>query len=405
MHIGVLSDPGNFHTQKWASALQREGAKVTIFSFSDFVFDKVPCVQVLPSWTVGGKITYPSFLYSGENLRAALSKHKVDLVNPINITPYGVWAARSGFRHIVSIAMGADILEYPPQKELSGIPVSRTWASNQTTRPGAVKKIVHGLKWRVFRQEVQKALDASELITGDNQQLIYAMRDWFGVSEKKLKLNRWGVEPEMFTICETKKAEIRKKYKIRDWQKVILSPRGMKPVYQGDIILESFERLLRRGVRDAQFIMLSAGYDIPPEVDKKAKLLDSQFENFHYERGILPREEVSALWSVVDVFVNAPIYDGYSNALGEGRYAGAIPVVNDIPAHREFLQHDKNSRILKTFTPQHLADEILELIPRVEELKTKFAPVNRKWIEQHAMLDRNIRIFLRDCEKVLKQKR
>lgn len=403
MHIAVLSDPANFHTQKWASALQAAGAKVTIFSFSDFVFEKVPCVQILPSWTLNGKITYASFLYSGDSLKSALTKHKIDLVNPINITPYGVWAARSGFRPMVSIAMGADILEYPPQKEMSAIPVSRTWASKQTAAPGPVRKIVHGLKWRVFRQQVKDTLDASALITGDNLQLVHAMRDWFGVEEKKLKLNRWGVEPELFAICESKKAEIRKKYKIRDWQRVILSPRGMKPVYQGDVILDSFEMLLRRGVRDAKLIMLSAGYDIPPEVDKKAKLLDSQFENFHYERGILPREEVSALWSVVDAFVNAPVYDGYSNALGEGRYAGAIPIVNDIPAHREFLQHDKNCVMVSPFTPQHLADEILAMIPQMEEMKTRFAPVNQKWITQHAMLNNNVRIFLRDCEKVLKR--
>ncbi|MEZ4828375.1 MAG: glycosyltransferase family 4 protein [Bacteroidia bacterium] len=404
MHIGVLSDPSNFHTQKWALALQRAGAKVTIFSFSDFAWDLVPCVRVRPSWTVGGNITYPSFLYSGENLRAALIKHKVDLVNPVNITPYGVWAARSGFRPMVSVAMGADILEYPPKKENSNIPVSRIWSSNQTMA-GPVRKVIHGVKWRVFRQEIKAALDASALITGDNIQLVNAMREWFGINKNKLRLNRWGVEPELFSCSETQKAELRKEYKIRDWQRVILSPRGMKPVYQGDVILDAFEMLLRRGVRDAKLIMLSAGYDVPPSVDKKAKLLDSQFENFHYQQGILPREAVSSLWSVVDAFVNAPVYDGYSNALGEGRYVGAVPVVNDIPAHREILRHNHNCLMVNPFTPQHLADQLLELIPQMDAVKARFAPTNRKWMEENSLLDKNVRIFIRDCEGVLKKKK
>lgn len=405
MHIAVLSDPANFHTQKWSTALVKAGAKVTIFSFSDYQFPEVPCVKIEPSYTLNGKITYPSYLYTTDRLKEALLEHGIDVINPVNVTPYAVWATRTGLGPVVSVAMGADILEYPPEKGMSDIPVSRTWESNQTGSAGPIRKMVHGIKWRVFRQQVKEALDKSDLITGDNRQLIKAMREWFEVPEKKLKLNRWGLEEDKFEICEADKAAIRKKYDIRDWQKVILSPRGMKPVYQGDLILESFEMLVRRGMRDGKLIMLSAGYEVPPAVDKKARELSAQFQNFHYEPGILPREEVLGLWSVVDAFVNTPVYDGYSNSLSEGRFAGAIPIVNNIPANRELIRNEVNGIVVDPFTPQHLADTILELLPEMDEKKARFAPVNRKWIQQHSILEKNIRIFLRDCEKVLKRYR
>ena len=405
MHIAVLSDPANFHTQKWATALQRVGARVTIFSFSDYQMDDVECVKIPPGFTLNGNITYASYLYSTDKLLKEVKARKVDLLNPLNITPFGVWATRTGFEPVVSVAMGADILEYPPTRKESNIPDSRIWSSNTTQSPGPIGKMVKDVKWRMFRNQVQEALHKSALITGDNIQLVQAIKNWFGIPEHKVKLNRWGIEEELFEVSETQKQALREKFNIRDWQKVVLSPRGMKPVYQGDLILESFEMLLRRGVRDINMIMLSAGYDVPPKVAQKANELNKQFPNFHYVSEQLPREEVIALWSLVDAFISAPVYDGYSNAVSEGRYAGAIPIVNPIPANLELIRHKVNGWVVDPFTPQHLADALLEMLPVMDEYKDRFAGTNRKWILKHSHLDTNINIFYKDCRKVLNQYR
>ena len=405
MHIAVLSEPANFHTQKWASALQRAGAKVTIFSFSDYQIEGLECVKIKPGFTVNGNITYASYLYSGDKLAEALKEHKVDLLNPLNITPFGVWATRCGFEPVVSIAMGADILEYPPQRKQSNIPESRIWESNQTKKSGPFGSAFKGFKWHVFRYHVKEALQKSALITGDNLQLVNAMENWFDIPTQKLKLNRWGIEEDLFKVCEDRRSELLKKFNIRDWQRTILSPRGMKPVYQGDLILESFEMLLRRGVRDINMIMLSAGYEVPADIQKKAKELDKQFPNFNYVDEQLPREEVLELWSVVDAFISAPVYDGYSNAVSEGRYAGAIPIVNPIPANLELIRHKVNGWVVDPFTPEHLADALLEILPDIDDYKKRFAPANRKWILKHSHLETNIKAFLKDCKKVLNQHR
>lgn len=404
MHIGILSDPANFHTKKWACALQKAGAKVTVFSFSQDWIQGVPCVSIEPKSTINGQLTYRSYLAGGPDLFEELVRHKIDLINPINVTPFSVWGMRSGFRPMVSIAMGADILEYPSRFSELEIDPERIWNSN-ATKMGLLSKVQYRFKWSVFRKYIKQALEASDLITGDNLELVYAVRNWFDIPDERVKLNRWGVEPATFTTDEAKRSALRKKYGVRDWQKVVLSPRGMKPVYQGDVILDAFERLVRRGVRDLKLIMLSAGYDIPPEVDAKAIALAEQFENFHYERSLLPRQEVIDLWSIVDSFVVAPVYDGYSNALAEGRYAGAIPIVNDISAHRELLAHQKNAWMVDPFTPEHLADGIIKVMEEYEHWQGEFAPLNRAWIEAHSLLDENITSFLADCESVLRSKK
>ncbi|MFK7972051.1 MAG: glycosyltransferase, partial [Bacteroidia bacterium] len=175
---------------------------------------------------------------------------------------------------------------------------------------------------------------------------------------------------------------------------VVLSPRGMKPIYQGELILEAYERLLNEG-RKEKFIMLSAGYAISKAAREHARNLSIRFPNFHYEAGVIPRERVLQLWSLVDAFISAPIYDGYSNALAEGRYAGAVPLVNAIPGNIEVVEHDTHGIIVDPFNANNLAVDLRHSLNNLDALKARFAPVNRSWIEANSMMDVNIQRFIK----------
>lgn len=391
MHIAVLCDPASFHTQKWAQGLQRNGAEVTVFSFSDVQVEGVRCVKIEP-W--GGKLTFAAFLRSGKRLRAALDAHKIDVLNPINITPYGILAARSGFRPIAAVSMGADILEYPPSR--SAAP-NVAWM--QTDPPGLLGRAANRLRHAWFRRLVKEGLDAASFVTGDNLVLVHAVRDWFGIAEDKLQLNRWGVEPPLFEVSEADKESLRAQFGIEPRQSVVLSPRGMKPIYQGELILEAFAQLLEEG-RSEKFIMLSAGYAISKAVSARAKDLSARFPNFHYEAGVIPRERVLQLWSLVDAFISAPVYDGYSNALAEGRYAGAVPLVNAIPGNIEVVKHEVHGLIVDPFNHVQLTVELRHCLDYLDEMKQRFAPVNKSWIEENSVMDVNMQRFLERCEDI-----
>ena len=403
LHIGVLSDPANFHTQKWTKALLTTGVKVSVFSFSDATIEGVNCVQVPASWTWKGRITYASYLFGGRRLRKVLEEHGVDVLNPVNVTPFGVWGRRSGFRPMAMVSMGADIFEFPPSRKQLDIPEERLWASRQAQKPGWFRSLLNRVKWKVFRREVKKALHASAFITGDNLELVHAVRDWFEVSAEKVELNRWGVEPDLFEVGKEKLASIRQKYQIKEGQKVVLSPRGLKPIYQGDIILEAFQKLLEEGEKDTVFIVFSAGYDIPEAVREKAAYLEETYPNFHVEWGMIPREEVYAIWPIVDLFVSAPVYDGYSNALGEGRYIGAIPVVNDIPATRELIEDGVNGWMVHPFTPERLHEVLLLLLQDIQTYRSRVSSLNRAWILENAYLAENIQRFYESCRNLKAQ--
>ncbi|MEM7040240.1 MAG: glycosyltransferase, partial [Bacteroidota bacterium] len=376
MHIALLSDPNNFHTQKWGKALVDAGAQVTVFSFDVDKRGTLPSVRVAPPYARGGRYSYLAYMKGGPRLAAALQKAKVDVVNALNVTPFGVWAQKSGFEPVVASALGADLFEYPPKGEGSPLLEARAWA-NVEGKTGWWARQKAALLRGFYRRRVHAALHSAALVTGDNQMLVDAARDWFGVAEEKLKLLRWGVEPELFEVDAARLAALRARFGLEEGTPVVLSPRGAKAIYQGDIILKAFEKRLRSGQEKANFIMFSAGYEIATAVLERAAQLEKEFSNFHFIKEVLPREDVYALWNLVDVFVSAPIYDGYSAAVAEGRYIGAVPVVNAIPGNLEVIEHQENGLICDPFDPDSLAQLLGQILVDLPKWKVQFQEKNR----------------------------
>ena len=401
MRIAVLSDPNNFHTQKWAKALQNAGAEVVVVSYESYSGSDLTSIQLRPPLGRNGKYSYLDYLRGGKVLRKALEAHKIDLVNPLNITPFGVWAMKAGVKPAIGCAFGADILEYPPTALHSQELNIRGWDAKETQSTSAAKWL-QKLKRQFYRKKVAESLNFMDLITGDNQYLVDCMRNWFSVSEEKLRLLRWGVEPELFVQSSEALDATRQRSGIQDGQIVILSPRGAKPLYQADIILEAFAQLLAQNHPNVQMIMLGAGYLVSEKVRQKAEKLMESYSNFHFVGEALPREALYALWNFVDIFISAPIYDGYSAALAEGRYIGAIPLVNDIPANRELINHGQNGWISSPFTATQLSLDLEYLLENRLALKPQFAVSNRKWIEENSLMHENAVRFLEACETLLR---
>lgn len=392
MHIGILNDPNNFHTRKWARALRLEGAKVTVFSFNHSR-DEEDEVQLDPFFADKGNPRYWSYLRGGRQLTAALDRAGVDVLNAINVTPFGVWARKSGFRPVIMSAIGSDIFEYVPDD--AGKP-NVSWNENRRNDGfwGRLRRNYH-------RKQVRRSLAAADLVTGDNQALLDAMRRHFGVPDDKLNLLRWGVEPELFEVNDAQRGLMRAQVDIREGKRIILSPRGLKTVYNAAIIFEAFQKLLQsRGDGSFHCVMLTAGYDTDPELLKRARTFGKKNPNFSLVESGISREYMPHLWDMTDIFVNVPAFDGYSAALAEGRYAGAIPIVNDIPAHRELLRDGENALYVKELNAENLCVRLEYALDHVEQLKAKMGERNRAWIEENSLMQRSAKEFIKWCGRL-----
>ena len=129
-------------------------------------------------------------------------------------------------------------------------------------------------------------------------------------------------------------------------------------------------------------------------MEKEAMALQNQFPNqFQFIKQQLPRETVAAFWWETFAFLSVPVYDGYSASVAEGRYVGAIPMVNAIPGNLEVIRHEWNGLVINPLSAVSIS-QTLERIEQEPEMATVFASRNQSWIRQHSMLKDSARQFL-----------
>lgn len=387
MRIGILSQATNFHCQKWATALHKAGLEVVVFSLEEA---SIPDIKVVPLHK--GKYNYFTFWKTKNRLKNAIKQEKIDVLNPMHLTPFGTWArwANTGLPVIAQV-MGADVLEYAPKHEsIYPIIQQRGWAK---TKVSPKRNLIQEIKHQYFAKQVQKCCDFVNYLIPDNEWAAYGLENWFNVPKEKYHIAYWGIEPEKFDlVSEQDKEYVCNLLKIKPYQKIVLSPRGIKPIYQADIIFEAFKQLSGFWGDKVKFVMLGASYGGNPMFVRTMEEYAQKNESFVY-LPYLPSAYMPALWKLTDIFISAPIYDGYSAALAEGRYAGAIPIVNHTPATENLIFNGKNGFILRNFHSKKLASILNTTLQSINELKPKFAEYNKKWTIEKGLFKHTVEKF------------
>lgn len=395
LHIGILSQPSNFHCQKWSLALKKAGNQVTVFSLEDYEIPGLACISL----STGKKHwNYQDFFFTRKKLKEALHSEKVDVIHPLHLTPYGVWGMWTGFQPIIPAAMGADVFEYLPSDVLPELNY-RHW-KNLTQKQSFFYQIKNFFTKFYHKKMVQKVLKHSLYVTADNRSLIEALEKYFYVPAEKLILQRWGIDQEVFEqFSENEYSSILIKYGLNPEKNIVLSPRGLMPIYQGDIILETFSQLIPQ-YPHLEFVMLSAGYPIPNTLFPKIKALESSYSNFHCIKTQIPREEMAVIWRKTQIFISAPIYDGYSASVAEGRFVGAIPVVNAIPGNLEIIENQVNGIIINPFTVEQLTQNLQIILSNLDFYYQKFRKINQTWMNQYGLLKQDAEKFTNFIQKI-----
>ena len=389
MRIGILSQASNFHCQKWAIALHKAGFEVVVFSLENA---DIPNVKVVSLHQ--GSYNYFTFWKTRNRLKKTIQQEKIDVLNPMHLTPFGTWArwANAGIP-VIAQAMGADVLEYAPKNEpLYNTVQQRGWAKAKLSPK---RTLIEEFKHKYFTRQVQKFCDFADYLIPDNEWIAHGLEHWFKVPKEKYHVAYWGIETEKFDLVTEQDTEyIRQLLQLKPHQKIVLSPRGIKPIYQADIIFDAFKHLAGFWGDRIKFVMLGASYGGNQGFIHTIQKYAQENPNFVYVP-YLPSSYMPALWKMTDIFVSAPIYDGYSAALAEGRYAGAIPVVNHTPATENLIFNGKNGFIIRNFTSKKLASVLNAALQSIEELKPKFAAYNKKWTLENGLFSQTVEKFIK----------
>lgn len=244
-----------------------------------------------------------------EDLRADLRRLRPDVLHAGWVQTCGVVAALSGFRPIVLMPWGSDILLWPEAHH----------------------------RERLF---AQMALRAADAVTCDAYSVRRAIQAICPVPDHRFTIFPWGIELHRFHPGRRTPA-LRAAW---GWENafVLVMTRSFEPVYGVEVFLEAFARL-HRAHPEARVVLIGRG-SLEARLRAQADRLGLR-DVVRFE-GLVPNEEIGAHVASADLYVSSSFSDGTSLSLLEAMACGLPAVVSDLPSNREWVVDGVNGRLV-----------------------------------------------------------
>ncbi len=281
------------------------------------------------------------------DLKQAIRESKPDLIHagPLHQASYA--AARTGFRPLVQMSWGSDIL----------------WQAKHNF---------------LTRRRVSFSLKQADVVIGDCTAVKNeAMR--FGVAEQKIVIFPWGIDLARFKPGTNAglRAEL-------GWQNVfvILHLRSLESLYDPLTVARAFVRAARKNA-SLRLLMPGTGslHAKAASLFAAARILDRV-----NMPGSIAQSELPAYYHAADLYVSASLSDGSSVSLMEALASGLPAAVTDIPSNGEWLTSGQEGWLFPTKDELALSERMLQAAKsNLGELKA----AARQKAEQRADWSRN----------------
>lgn len=258
-------------------------------------------------------------------LRAVLRQVQPDILHAGPIQTAAFLAALSGFRPLVSMSWGSDLLKDAD-------------------------------RGRVMRWITRFTLRRSTVLAGDCD----AVRDKaasFGFPPERSFMFPWGIDLTRFAPGRADEFRAR-----LGWQNcfVVLSLRSWEPVYGVDVMLRGFAHAYRQaeaaGGPALRLIMLGGGSQagLVHQIIQENNLRDVV-----YLGGQVKQDDLPTMYRAADLYVSASHSDGSSVSLMEALGSGLPALVTDIPSNREWVREGQEGWLFPDGDVAALAERIL----------------------------------------------
>lgn len=194
-----------------------------------------------------------------------------------------------------------------------------------------------GLQMRANRLALRRA----DSVLADSSALLDRLAD-LGARRDRLMLLNWGVDTERFKPAPAaEKSALKRSLGLRD-APVVISPRGLKELYNPDVVLAAFARVLA-DVPDAQLVLKHNGDRVP---DLGALSHSAQV----HVVGRVPYEQMAEYFRAADVCVSVPATDSSPRSVWEAMAAGCACVLSDLPWVGELIKPGRDALVVPADT-------------------------------------------------------
>ncbi len=332
------ADPRDIHTLKWARYFEENGHDVHLISYSLPGENKGNNIKIhilkkkIPAgnWLMNTLINLPS---TALKVKKLIHNIKPNIIHAHCLTSYATLARLIGFRPMVVTAFGSDVLINPHKNIIT--------------------------KWNV-----REILKKTDLITCDAQHMKTAMIK-LGADASKIKIIYFGVDTEVFKPGE-KDEELMKQWGFLESDKIIISLRGLEPIYNVESLVKAIPIVLKE-TPEAKFIIAGDGSE-KEMLKKKAEKLDI-INNVKFV-GWVNEEEMPRCLRTADIYVSTSLSDGgLSSATSEAMACGLSVVITDSGENKKWVEDGKDGFIVPTKSPELLAEKIIFLLKNENKRK------------------------------------
>ncbi len=314
--------------------------------------DNIQIVQ----WQNGQlQLTFSNFHPYRKELKRILDQIKPDLVHAGPIQSCAFLAAATGFKPLVSMSWGSDILKDSDRNLFT------KWITKYT-------------------------ISRSTLLIVDNDAVL-KKSVVLGAQAKRIVKFPWGINLETFSPRH--ESVLRKQLGWED-NFVLLSLRSMEPIYGVDVIVRAFTQAVKEN-SSIRLLLLGGGSQEQKIRDILTQAGVTPYVNFV---GHVGQKELPDFYQACDLYVSASHSDGSSVSLMEALASGKPALVSDIPGNREWIDANSNGWFFSDGNVTELKDIILSSAQNKHELSI-FGANARKKAEQKANWQNNFQILLK----------
>ena len=291
------------------------------------------------------------------DLKRVIGRIRPDILHAGPIQTSAFLAALAGFRPLVSMSWGSDLL----------VDAGRS-------------------AW--YRRVTRYTLRRSAVLVGDcnpvRQKAIA-----FGMPDERIVTFPWGVDIRHFSPAAPTGSQAA--------TFTLLSTRGWEPIYGVDVIARAFAMAAQR-CPELRLLMLGGGSQAGSirQIFTQAGVL----EQVHFP-GLVAQADLPRYYRSADLYVSASHSDGTSISLLEAMACGRPVLVSDIPGNREWVTPGEQGWWFPDGDAEALAQGILQAVAARQRLP-EMGRAARRLAEGRADWEKNFPELLRAYEIALK---
>lgn len=325
LRLAFLADPNSVHTHRWIGFFAARGHRVDLLiGTEDAVTATLPEGVRLHRYRRFGprRLPFLSSLQGRRALRALLGDLRPDVLHAHYLSRYGWQARLSGFHPYVVTPWGSDLF-VTPRRSLR----ARIWA-----------------RW---------TLRGADLVTVVSEQMERAVLA-AGARPDRVQRILFGVDTERFAPGAADAGTAG----VEPGQRVVFSPRAMRPLYRHDTIVQALAML----PEDVRLVMSGRAADpaYRRQIEAQASSLDLTDRIRIIDK--IDDDQLLHLYRMASAVTSVPESDGLPSTVLEAMACGVPVVVSDLPGLRELIAPVAPDLIVSLGDPTLLAAALNRLL-------------------------------------------